>query len=278
MSKVLVTGSQGQLGQEFQKLAGSKFDFADRKGLDISNFELVRNFIEEGNYDFVINCAAYTAVDKAEDEPLLCEKVNVEAVRNLANACLENDSTLVHVSSDYVYHASHEIPLDEEENCHPKGVYAQSKLAGEDYIRQIMDKYYIIRTSWVYSSYGQNFVKTMLRLASTRSELNVVADQIGSPTYAADLGQVIIDILERGGASGTYNFSNLGFISWADFAEEIFHLKGLKMDVHRIPTTDYPTPAERPLNSRMIKSKIVDEFDIELKHWKKSLAQCLDLL
>jgi len=279
MSKVLVTGSDGQLGRELQELPNTDdWVFLTRKELDITNLTATSRLLDDGSFDFLVNCAAYTAVDKAEEESKKCYNINVEAVKNLTDQCLKNDVTLIHISSDYVYHPQHNFPIDELESCVPQGIYAKTKLEGEEYIQASLSKFYILRTSWVYSSFGHNFVKTMLRLSKTKTELGIVDDQIGSPTYAADLASAIATILTKGGKPGVYNYSNLGYISWAEFAREIFRLSENNVVVKQIPTSDYPTPAPRPLNSRLIKSRIVDEFAIELQYWKKSLIRCLDKL
>ncbi|MCL4107375.1 UNVERIFIED_CONTAM: hypothetical protein GTU68_067286 [Idotea baltica] len=252
--------------------------FVDRTELDITDSKAVHDRLADGHFSHLINCAAYTAVDKAESEPELCYKVNAEAAKNLAEACEKHNCILIHISSDYVYHPEDNIPLDEDASCSPKGVYAKSKLEGEEHIRNILREHLIIRTSWVYSSYGNNFLKTMLRLGKEKSELSIVNDQIGSPTYAEDIAKVILEIVRQGKNWGTYNFSNLGYTSWASFAAEIFRLQNLKVNIKEIPSIDYPTPAPRPLNSRLIKSKIADTFDLHLNHWKTSLKKCLEEL
>ncbi|GLR19460.1 dTDP-4-dehydrorhamnose reductase [Portibacter lacus] len=272
---ILITGCEGQVGKEFQKIGDSDFTFVSRETLDITDSDAVQAFLRNSNFTHIINCAAYTAVDKAETEKDLCFQVNAEAVKNLALACEKYNVVLVHISSDYVYHPNNDLPIDEASTCHPKGVYAESKLAGENHIRQIIKRHIILRTSWVYSSFGNNFVKTMLRLGKEKDSLNVVNDQIGSPTYAADIASVILEMIQNGEKWGTYNFSNLGFISWAEFAKEIFKQRKLEVIVNEIPTSDYPTPASRPLNSRLIKSKITDKFNVELSYWKTSLKKCL---
>lgn len=285
-SKILVTGSNGQLGSEIQKISNTesllKFTFTDRDTLDIANSKILEQYFQENKYDYVINCAAYTAVDKAEEEEELCIKINSKACKNLSEICRKHNCFLIHISSDYVYNPEHSLCNAEMMPCTPKGVYAKSKYQGEEYIRQITDQHIIIRSSWVYSSFGHNFVKTMLNLAQSRDELSIVDDQIGSPTYALDLAKVILKIAnvlvkseDRRAYSGTYNYSNLGLISWADFATEIFRISSLEVSIHRIPTIEYPTPAPRPMNSRLSKSKIAEVFDIKLQHWKKSLVKCL---
>jgi dTDP-4-dehydrorhamnose reductase len=196
-------------------------------------------------------------------------------VRNLAKHCELTGSVLIHISSDYVYHPLDQNPINETDPCSPQGVYALTKLQGEEEVRRLLARHVIIRTSWVYSEAGHNFVKTMLRLSETKKTLRIVSDQIGSPTYALDLAEVIIKIITGPLHYGTYNFSNLGYISWADFAEEIFKQANKEVEIQRITTEDYPTPAVRPLNSRLIKSKIADHYHISLKYWKYSLTKCL---
>jgi dTDP-4-dehydrorhamnose reductase len=275
MSKILVTGSNGQVGRSLKKLAKGNFVFTTKEELNISDENAVASFLKEGQFDFVINCTAYTAVDMAEEEKTSCLSVNVDAVEHLARHCKLTDCTFIHISSDYVYHPGDQVPIDEDDPCTPKGFYASSKYLGEEKIRESVAKYLILRTSWVYSEYGHNFVKTMLRLAESRDQLNIVDDQIGSPTYAGDLAEAILKIVEGKVTYGTYNYSNLGFISWADFAQEIFNQSKKSVKVNRIPSAEYPTPSPRPLNSRLIKSKIADDFGIPLYHWKQSLAKCL---
>lgn len=282
MSNILVTGSQGQVGKAFKNIPKSNEDqwfFTDRKTLDITNRSAVHDFFEDHDIDIIINCAAYTAVDQAQNDVENCYLVNKKAVGNLAEACAKNNGVLVHISTDYVYNPNHNNPISEDELVNPDGAYAQSKFEGEKLALDLNPNTIIIRTSWVYDEQGNNFVNTMLRLGATREELNVVSDQIGSPTYAADIAAVILKILDNTESnqnySGIYNFSNSGYISWYEFAKEIMSIAKLSCKINPIPSSAYPTPAKRPLNSRLDKSKINSTFGIELKSWKESLKTCL---
>ena len=229
----------------------------------------------------MINCAAFTNVDNAENIPSIVHEVNVEGVRNLSFACKKYNSIMIQISSDYVYNSDLDPVYDEDSVCDPAGVYAKSKFDGEEIVRSILESHFILRASWVYSSFGHNFVKTMIRLGSERENLKIVNDQIGSPTYAGDLALTIVKIIEECTSGndltkfGTYNYSNLGFVSWAEFGKEIFTIKKINTKVIEIPSSEYPTIASRPLNSRMSKSKIADTFSINLIHWKKSLRKCI---
>ncbi len=285
--KVLVTGGSGQLGQAFRKLINQNgteeyFYIRTRADLDITKSIEIETFCVKNEIQYIINCAAYTNVDKAETEKAKCYEVNVAAVQQLAKICDKRGIALIHISSDYVYHPSHNLTSLEEDFCTPVGVYAKSKWEGEEALRSVLSRYIIVRTSWVYGEHGHNFVKTMLKLGESKSELNIVDDQIGSPTYTSDLADAIlsiIEVLENQDVNkeiwGTYNYSNAGFISWADFANEIFIMQSIPTKINRIPSSEYPTPAKRPLNSRLSKSKITDTFQLELSHWKKSLNKCL---
>jgi dTDP-4-dehydrorhamnose reductase len=267
MSTILVTGSKGQVGRELQFLAkGSshQFIFADADSLDITNADAVNAFFSEYHFDYCINCAAYTAVDKAESDVEKARSVNVDGVRHLAQACAAQDTLLIHLSTDYVYHNAQNTPFKEEDATQPQGVYAQTKLDGELAAIRVHPATMIIRTSWVYSSYGHNFVKTMLRLGSERKQLNVVFDQIGTPTYARDLAQVLLTILlqiENGSISrskcyGIFHFSNEGVCSWYDFAKAVFKQTNITCEVLPIESSDYPTPAKRPPFSVLNKGKL----------------------
>ncbi len=281
--KILVTGANGQLGRSLRKIKDQypemEFIFTDIEELDITDMAEVIAFFDKYKPDFCINTAAFTNVDKAETEQATNYKVNVTGPENLAIACRNNGTKLIHISSDYVYNNDSDKIMTEEHKNIPKGEYAKSKLEGENRIKNIFSDYYIIRTSWLYSEFGNNFVKTIIRLCKEKKELNVVNDQIGSPTYASDLADVILKIIKnKKDLFGIYNFSNEGFVSWYDFAKKIIEIKGLDCKINPIPTTDYPTPAPRPKNSRMSKRKIKEIFAIQLKNWEKSLIQCLALL
>jgi dTDP-4-dehydrorhamnose reductase len=277
---VLVTGANGQLGQALQKASQAvseiRFVFTDSKMLDITNPENCQNVFEELQPDFCINCAAYTAVDKAESEADLAHKINVIGVENLAENCKKHNTTLIHLSTDFVFDGVKLTPYSENNIPNPKNVYGQTKLEGEQAIQALLEKYYIIRTSWVYSEFGNNFYKTMLRLASERESLNVVNDQIGTPTNANCLAKVIIDIIQHSTSSiqpayGIYHFSNEGICSWYDFAKKIFELHNIPITLHPIPTSSYPTAAIRPKYSVLDKTKIKATFSIQIKSWEEAL-------
>lgn len=281
--KILVTGSNGQLGKELKQLASSfpQFDFIflSREDLPIHHFELVRNFFRGYHPAFLINCAAYTAVDKAELEKDLAFQVNAEAVGVLAAVCKEYHTSFIHISTDYVFDGIAVAPYKEDAPTNPQGVYGASKLEGEKQAMQFNPDTIIIRTSWVYSEFGKNFVKTMLKLMSEREEINVVNDQIGSPTYAADLANVIMKIIGEGKwKPGIYHYSNGGVISWFDFAVAIKQAAGLTCKINPIPTSQYPTPAKRPAWSVLDKTKIQQTFGVKPTDWKESLATCLSRL
>lgn len=284
--KILVTGANGQLGKSFHQIQtefpGFQLEFHDRSTLDISN----RNDIDKIqviNPDAIINAAAYTAVDLAETNFISAFKTNVISTIFLAKKCNDLNIPFIHISSDYVYDNDLNRPLLESDPCKPKSKYADTKFIGESLALYYNPKTIIIRTSWVYSEHGNNFVKTILRLAKDRPEINVVNDQIGAPTYASDLAGISLKILnkiflEPGYIYGIYNYSNLGSISWYDFAREIVLLSGLKCKVNPIPTSEYPRPAPRPSYSVFNLEKIKSTFGIEPIPWQKSLKICLENL
>ncbi len=278
--KVLVTGSNGQLGKSIQKIAISypklQFTFTDVEDLDITNYKQVLDYFHHLKPDYCINAAAYTQVDKAETEVELNKLINITGPSNLAKASKAVNTKLIHISSDYVYNNNSEEIMTEESPTNPKGQYAVSKLKGEIEIKITMDAYFIIRTSWLYSEFGNNFVKTMLRLGKERKSLNVVNDQIGSPTYATDLADTILHIvINNNNKFGTYNYSNEGFTSWYNFTKKIFSKNNIDCEATPIPSTEYPTIAPRPLNSRMSKEKIIFNFELKIPLWSKSLDKCL---
>ena len=244
--------------------------------LDITDEAAVKAYVDEHNVDTVINCAAYTAVDKAEDDEASAAKVNIDGPRNLA----KSGAKIIHVSTDYVFDGSGHKPYQPEDAAHPVSVYGRTKLAGENEVLKYAKEAVIIRTAWLYSPYGNNFVKTMRRLGAERESLNVVADQIGTPTYAADLAQAIMQILPQMSAAnkGVYHFTNEGVCSWYDFAHKIMELSGLKCRVNPIPSAAYPTKATRPFYSVLDKSKIKQTFGIAIEHWEEGLKQCLKQL
>lgn len=282
---VLVTGASGQLGQSLQFIQSEhteiQFIFASSNDLDITDTESVNSFFEKNSIDFCINTAAYTAVDKAESESEKAYEVNVLGPKNLARACKKSGTVLFHISTDFVFDGTSSVPYQETDKTNPIGVYGQTKLDGELEVMKNCDKYYIIRTSWVYSQFGNNFMKTMLRLAKDRDVLNVVNDQVGTPTHAVDLAEAILDIIsyskntKEGSKFGIYNFSNEGVCSWFDFAKAIFRINNLNITVNPIPSEAYPTPAKRPQYSVLDKSKIKAIFGINIKSWQESLLQTI---
>jgi dTDP-4-dehydrorhamnose reductase len=280
---ILVTGSNGQLGKELQQLADSypqyRFVFASRDDMQLHVFGLVENFFIATKPQYCINCAAYTAVDKAEVEEELAMLVNGEAVGNLAAVCKKYQTKLIHISTDYVFDGESETPYKEDDATGPINTYGKSKLLGEQLCMKEDPDAIIIRTAWVYSSFGNNFVKTMMRLMNERNELNVVADQIGSPTYAADLTKAILDIISSGKwESGIYHYSNEGKISWFEFAQAIKEITNSKAIVHPIETAQYPTPARRPHYSLLNKEKIKSTYSVAVPDWEASLKTCIEIL
>ncbi|MXO06010.1 dTDP-4-dehydrorhamnose reductase [Flavobacterium sp. HBTb2-11-1] len=278
MKKILVTGATGQLGSELSVLAPLhtqyEWVFADRTQITLDNLEILQSQLEVINPNIILNCGAYTAVDKAESEKDLAFKVNHLAVALIAKYARENNARLIHVSTDYVFDGSSSIALTEEAKTSPINVYGESKLAGEITCLKENPESIIIRTSWVYSKFGNNFVKTMQRLMQERDEINVVNDQIGSPTYAADLAQAMIDII--GSAKwipGIYNYSNEGEISWYEFALSIKELGGYNCKVGGIPSSSYPTPAKRPSYSLLNKEKIKKVYNVNVPHYIESLKK-----
>lgn len=280
---ILVTGKNGQLGSELQAIASQypqyDFLFTDRDTLDITNRDEIDDFFAKKLPQFCINAAAYTAVDKAETERDLAMRVNAEAVGYLALACKKYNTKFIHISTDYVFDGTANEPYKEEDELNPVNFYGLTKLMGEKLAISNNPGTIIIRTSWVYSSYGSNFVKTMIRLMSERNAVNVVNDQYGSPTYARDLAEAILVMIKSFGATflsagGIYHFSNNGAISWFDFASAIKEFTASSCMVSPIPTYSYPTPAKRPFYSVFDKTKISSSFDIAIKDWKKSLQNC----
>ena len=279
---VLVTGASGQLGQALQSIANQYsdiiFDFYASSELDITHLEQCKSVFQKVNPDFCINAAAYTAVDKAESEPEKARLINVIGAQNLAKACKESNTVLLHISTDFVFDGTATKSYTEENTPNPTGVYGQTKLDGEKAIQAILEKYFIIRTSWVYSEFGNNFMKTMLRLGKERDSLSVVNDQIGTPTNAVDLAKALLTIIitchaKNSSASdyGIYNFSNEGQCSWYDFAKKIFEIHKIEIDLQPIPTSSYPTPAKRPAFSVLDKSKIKNVFGVEVVEWEECL-------
>ena len=283
MKKILVTGANGQLGQCLQKISSQfeefEFIFTDSETLDITNKEEVNDFFWQNAPDFCINAAAYTAVDLAETDIEKAFLVNADGTENLAEACAENNAQFIHVSTDYVFDGENNLSYTEEDFTNPLGVYGASKLAGDELALEVNPCSVILRTSWVYSEFGKNFVKTMLNLFATKEELNIVADQFGQPTNANDLAEAIMKIIKSEKITpGIFNFSNLGRISWFDFAEKIAELSEAKIKLNAIETSQYPTPAKRPKNSVLDLDRISKTYAIQLKPWEESLEGCVQIL
>ena len=283
MKTVLVTGGDGQLAtcmkRVVEKVENLKFIFKNATDLDITDKKLVTLYFAENSIDYCVNSAAYTAVDTAESNSELAFKINSEAVKNLAEICKENQSILIHISTDFVFDGSNDQPYKESDIPNPKSIYGASKLQGEKEIQLILKEHFILRTSWLYSEFGNNFTKTMLKLSEERDSLSVVNDQIGTPTYAVDLANVVLKIIKESSRDfGLYHYSNKGSISWYDFAKEIFKQRDIKIDLKPILTKEYPTPAKRPAYSVLDTTKIKDTFQIEIPNWKESLGVALNKL
>ena len=283
MSNILVTGGNGQLGSEIKELSISctngSFFFTDVSDLDITNYTAVAAFIKTNSIDVIVNCAAYTAVDKAESEPELADAINHLAVKNLAIIARERGAKLIHISTDYVFDGTGHKPYVETDTPNPQSVYGQTKLDGELAMQAINPaNSIIIRTSWVYSNFGSNFVKTMLRIGQEHKEISVVSDQIGSPTYACDLAKAILEILPqiKNEQVAIYHYTNSGICSWSDFAKAIFEIKGMEVMVHPILTSQYPTLAKRPQYSVLENSKIKKKFNLNMSYWVDSLKNNLE--
>lgn len=272
MNKILITGCNGQLGTELGLLLPNAVK-TDKGDLDITDEKAVRDFVQKNDIDIIINCAAYTAVDKAEDDVVAAQKINVDGPRNLA----KSGAKIIHISTDYVFDGTWHKPYTPDDATNPVSVYGKTKLAGELAVLENADIAVVIRTAWLYSPYGNNFVKTMLRLGAEKPELNVVSDQIGTPTYAADLAKTVVAILPQLNKenSEVYHFTDEGVCSWYDFATEIMTMAGLQCKVRPIPSSAYPTRATRPHYSVLDKSKIKQVFGVEIPHWRKSLKACL---
>lgn len=278
--KILVTGANGQLGKELNQLepAYPQFDFIflSREDMPIHHFEMVRHYFNVYNPQYLINCAAYTAVDRAEQEPDRAFQVNGEATGVLAAVCKEHHTRFIHISTDYVFDGTAIAPYKTDSPTNPQSVYGASKLEGERQAMTLNPDSIIIRTSWVYAEFGKNFVKTMLKLMSERESIGVVNDQTGSPTYAADLAEAILEIIaSQEWHPGIYHYANEGVITWYDLAVAIKELTGSACQVNPIPTSAYPTPAKRPAYSVLDTTRIRDTFGIRLKDWKESLKKCL---
>ena len=278
--KVLVTGVGGQLGYDvMRELQRQHIDCigADRKEFDITDFDTAHKFITSYMPEAVVHCSAYTAVDKAEDERELCHQVNVAGTENIAKICKEIDAKIVYISTDYVFDGTKNGWYEVDDKPNPVNVYGATKLGGELAVQNILDKYFIVRISWVFGINGNNFIKTMLRLGKDRTELNVVADQIGSPTYTADLSRLLVEMIQTD-KYGIYHATNEEVCSWAEFAEEIFKAANMNVKVNHISTAEYPTKAKRPLNSKMSKEKLVRNGFSKLPDWRNAVSRYMNNL
>jgi dTDP-4-dehydrorhamnose reductase len=288
--KILVTGKNGQLGKSINKMIvnnkrDNEFVFVGREELDQSKKNSITSYFENNNFDIIVNCAAYTAVDKAEEEKELADQVNHLAVAQLAEIANKQQAKLIHISTDYVFDGESIEPYLESDPTRPINTYGKTKLAGEKAVLNLMSRNaVIIRTSWVYSEYGNNFVHTILKLGKDRDKLSIVDDQVGSPTYAGDLAKVIINILQNEKFINTelmtqvYHYSNLGECSWYKFTKEIFELSDTKCTIYPITTKQYPTPAKRPMFTVLNKNKIIKKFDINIPKWEDSLGRYIKTL
>lgn len=281
--KILVTGSKGQLGSSLRRVFDNDpaidATYADHDTLDITDRDAVYRFLGDNKFDIVVNCAAYTAVDKAESDEILASALNTGAVGNLAEAAVKNGTRVIHISTDYVFSGQGCRPYEENDEPYPQSIYGRTKLEGEALLTSFCQNALIIRTAWLYSEFGGNFVKTMLRLAETRPEINVVVDQIGTPTYAGDLAEAIHRIVSSGEwKPGIYHFTDEGVASWYDFTKAIFEIAGRDVKVNPIKTSEYPTQAKRPLYSVLSKKKIKKAFGLEIPYWRDSLKTCISQL
>jgi dTDP-4-dehydrorhamnose reductase len=280
MKNILVTGSNGQLGKAInlssQKLKDFNFFFTDIDDLDITSNDNLSKFIKENHINFIINCAAYTAVDKAESDQEKAYLINVKAVEYLAKQAKLNNASLIHISTDYIFDGNNQSPYTETDKPNPNSYYGFTKHQAEIKINEFANKAAIIRTSWLYSEYGNNFVKTMIKLGTERDKLGVINDQLGSPTYGSDLANVILKLIQKEiKGIEVYNYSNEGSCTWYDFAKAIFEIKGISCKLNPITTEEYPTAAARPKYSLLDKTKIKKELKITVPHWKESLKLCL---
>ena len=280
---ILITGCNGQLGNEMQLLekedAANNYFNTDVAELDITNVEAIEQFLATNDIDGIVNCAAYTAVDKAEANEELCTLLNAEAPGYLAHAIEKRGGWMIQISTDYVFDGTQHIPYQEDEDTCPNSVYGRTKLVGEFNVLKLCQQSMVIRTAWLYSTFGNNFVKTMIRLGNERPELGVVADQIGTPTYARDLARIIMTVISKGIQPGIYHFTNEGVASWYDFTKAIHRLAGISTcHVRPLHTSEYPTAAQRPPYSVLDKTKIKQTYGIEIPYWEESLKECIDKL
>ena len=280
MKNILITGANGQLGNEMQMLSEENSEytyfFTDVAELDICNKQAVMDFVRTNDINVIVNCAAYTAVDKAEENVELCTKLNADAVGYLAEAAEANQSEFIQVSTDYVFDGTAHVPYQETDPTCPNSAYGSTKLAGEQNALTLCSRAMVIRTAWLYSTFGNNFVKTMIRLGKERDSIGVIFDQIGTPTYARDLARVIFTAIRQGVVPGVYHFSNEGVCSWYDFTKAIHRLAGItNCKVNPLHTEEYPTPAKRPHYSVLDKTKIKNTYHIEIPYWMDSLQSCI---
>lgn len=282
MKNILITGSNGQLGSEIREISDRyenyNFIFTDINELDLTIYEEIISFFDSNKIDVCINCAAYTAVDNAEDEVELAMLINFKAVENLSKVCSSNNTLLFHISTDYVFNGKHYMPYSETDNVSPDSQYGLSKLKGEEAVMLNCDKAIIVRTSWLYSSHGNNFVKTIIKLGDKRDQLNVVSDQVGTPTYAADLAEALMSMVvgfDETKPKEIYHFSNEGAISWYDFAKAIIRLSGIDCTINPIHSNEYPSKANRPFYSVLSKSKIKTHYDVNVPYWEDSLHRMI---
>ncbi len=280
---ILITGANGQLGNEMRlvsKHSTHRYFYTDVDELDITDINAIRTVVKEYAINVIVNCAAYTNVDKAEDDKEMADLLNHKAVENLAIVAKEADATLIHISTDYVFQGNQCVPCREDWEPHPNSVYGSTKLAGEESIISVGCKHIIIRTAWLYSPFGKNFVKTMQRLTAEKDQLKVVFDQVGTPTYAGDLANVIYKIIEEDmlDKQGIYHFSNEGVISWYDFAKQICELSGNQCDIQPCHSDEFPSKVKRPHFSVLDKTKIKETFHLRIPYWKDSLKKCINIL
>lgn len=278
--KILITGANGQLGTELHEILEREFPgqtlYTDVQELDLTNAKAVDSYVANNEITHIVNCAAYTAVDRAEEEKMLCAAVNTDAVKNLAMAADANGAKIIHISTDYVFDGTNHRPYRESDKVNPISQYGTSKRKGETLLLALAPQAIIIRTAWLYSAHGNNFVKTMLRLADSQPEIKVVCDQIGTPTFARDLARAVVKVLQsHQWVPGIYHFTDEGAASWYDFAKAIFRIAGKDVKVTPIPTEDYPTPASRPSYSILDRTRIKATYGIEIPHWEEALADCL---
>lgn len=280
---ILITGCNGQLGNEMQLLekedTANNYFNTDVAELDITNVEAIEQFLAANNIDGIVNCAAYTAVDKAEANEEFCTLLNAEAPGYLAHAIEKRGGWMIQISTDYVFDGTQHLPYQEDEDTCPNSVYGRTKLVGEFNVLKLCQQSMVIRTAWLYSTFGNNFVKTMIRLGNERPELGVIADQIGTPTYARDLARIIMTAISKGIQPGIYHFTNEGVASWYDFTKAIHRLAGITTcHVRPLHTSEYPTAAQRPPYSVLDKTKIKQTYGIEIPYWEESLKECIDKL